>query len=423
MESKLFLIILLASSVACQNAIEEIFEEFQHSEPIIPANACSMFINNQTGYPEPLYLQPGTEKFLHPNNRNRILTLTANQEVEMYCAEFSTPSGAQGLIKVNCVSGSTVRYGSTNYDFANIACKSGPLAIAKRRTSGTTKCYNNGIFVDVGFSLPDGRFVKTYTVCHDPILERIHYSYYILEPHTDGNQQGLTRPSFRQEDFFPGKDINYLQTTNVQRQTLATILGSSDQAYKFIPDPPGNYFMSRGHIAAMTDFVYATEQFATFFYINTAPQWQGFNSLNWQSVEDGTRKLAADRGITLDTYTGTFGVTQLWNEAGTRFDLHLYHNQSTGGRGFPVPMIFYRIIVNKAANSGAVFLGVNNPYLTLADINNLGYIVCDDVSDRITYISWQKDNISRGYSYVCEVNDFLRRVPHISGLSVSYLLV
>lgn len=87
-----------------------------------------------------------------------------------------------------------------------------------------------------------------------------------------------------------------------------------------------------------------------------------------------------------------------------------------------MPRLYYKIIVHRAANSGVVLIGVNNPHLTLNDIL-ANYIVCTDVAHRLNWVSWQRTNLHRGYSYACEVNDFLRAVPHIPGLSVANLLV
>lgn len=131
------------------------------------------------------------------------------------------------------------------------------------------------------------------------------------------------------------------------------------------------------------------------------------------------RVLAADRNIALDVYSGTFGVTRLANTAGVAQDIYLYVNGAT--RQIPVPKIFYRMLLNKADNSGVVLIGVNNPHLTLEEIKK-DYIVCTDVSSQITYIKWQKDNIERGYSYACTVNDFVKAVPHVN-VSASKLLV
>jgi DNA/RNA non-specific endonuclease len=118
-------------------------------------------------------------------------------------------------------------------------------------------------------------------------------------------------------------------------------------------------------------------------------------------------------------YSGTTGVTRLADTSSVLREIFLYVNGNT--RQIPVPKLYYKIIVNLADSSGAVFIGVNNPHLTLAEIQR-DYIICTDYSSQINYITWQKDNIERGYSYVCTVADFLRVVPHVS-LNVSRLLV
>lgn len=100
-------------------------------------------------------------------------------------------------------------------------------------------------------------------------------------------------------------------------------------------------------------------------------------------------------------------------------DIYLYVSGTT--RQIPVPKIYYKILLNKADNSGVVLIGVNNPHLTLDEIKK-DYIVCTDVSSQITYINWQKDNIERGYSYACTVADFVKAVPHVS-VSAGQLLV
>jgi hypothetical protein len=129
--------------------------------------------------------------------------------------------------------------------------------------------------------------------------------------------------------------------------------------------------------------------------------------------------LAASKNINLDVYSGTFGTTLLKDTSNVFREIFLYISGST--KTIPVPKIYYKILHNKAANSGVVLIGVNNPHITLDEIKK-SYIVCTDVSSQINYISWQRDNIQRGYSYACAVNDFLKAVPHVS-LNVGSLLV
>ena len=138
------------------------------------------------------------------------------------------------------------------------------------------------------------------------------------------------------------------------------------------------------------------------------------------SVEISSRRLAADRNIHLDVFTGTFGITHLWTEA--REFRRIFFDWPAAQ--IPVPMIYYKILVNRANNSGIVLIGVNNYHLTLEEIQSNGYIVCNDVADQISYVSWSRTNLVRGYSYACEVQDFLRAVPHVPGLeSINTLLV
>lgn len=131
------------------------------------------------------------------------------------------------------------------------------------------------------------------------------------------------------------------------------------------------------------------------------------------------RVLAANRNIVLDVYSGTHSITRLRDISSNWQQLFFYVNGNT--RQIPVPAIFYKILINKADNRGVVLIGVNNPHLTVDEIKK-DYVVCTDVSSQITYINWQKDNIERGYSYACDVNDFLKVVPHIS-VTTSGLLV
>lgn len=88
--------------------------------------------------------------------------------------------------------------------------------------------------------------------------------------------------------------------------------------------------------------------------------------------------LAANRNIVLDVYCGTFGVTQLRDTSNNWQEIFLYINGAT--RQIPVPKIYYKILLNRAANSGVVLIGVNNPHLTIEEIR-ANYIVCNDGND------------------------------------------
>lgn len=410
----LFLIFLSLGAARSQYgdelAVEEVNEVFQGFNSV-----CQIDISTQTGSPQPLLIRPGTDQFFHPSDRRGILEFGAAQQIELFCANFTAPIAAEGSIFVQCVGGTVFSYNGDTFNFNEFRChRFWPVSTAVRRSD---RCFNNSILVDVGFQVQT-RFLKVFTSCHDPVLETNHYIEYQLTPISDANQRGVIRPNWRQLDFFPGKNVNNLHNRTTQRQTIATILNSQSAADNFIEEPNSEIYLARGHLAAMTDFISANEQRATCLFINTAPQWQTFNARNWYAVELSTRRLAAIRGITLDVYTGSYGVTHLWNESGDRRQIFLGWPASQ----ISVPMLYYKIIIDRSASSGAVFLGVNNVHLSLSDILR-DYVICKDVSSRIEYVNWIRTDIVRGYSYACEVNDFLRRVPHLQGIHVNNLLV
>jgi DNA/RNA endonuclease G (NUC1) len=86
---------------------------------------------------------------------------------------------------------------------------------------------------------------------------------------------------------------------------LSTILGSTEIGNQLIA-PTGDLFLSRGHLTARVDFVFATQQQATFWLTNAAPQWQTFNGGNWNTLEMNVRTFIGQLNRDLIMYTGTW---------------------------------------------------------------------------------------------------------------------
>ncbi|XP_070507818.1 uncharacterized protein [Chironomus tepperi] len=406
-----FLIFLtfVSSHVNSSDELIPIFEEFESTNITEGNIACTIDINTQTGSPQPVYIRPGTNQFFHPSNRNGQIQMSANQAMELWCSgSWASPSGVPNLITATCVSGQTFQYNGINFNFNDFRCSNWPSWTARRTT---TNCFNGGILVDFGYQVGI-RWFHVYTVCHDLVLETTWFTQYQLTPISDANQSGVTRPSWSQAGFFTSREVDTLYTRVRQRQTIAIILDDQDAANRFIEET-SEVFLARGHLAAMTDFILATEQRSTFHFLNVAPQWQTFNNGDWVSVEMSTRSFAANRGLTLDVYTGTWGNGQLWNTAGSWRNIFL----DWPAQRIQMPMIYYKVLIHQETLSGVVLIGVNNPHLSLTDIQTRGYIICPDISNQINYISWTRTNLRRGYSYACEVHDFTRVVPHIPAIN------
>lgn len=155
---------------------------------------------------------------------------------------------------------------------------------------------------------------------------------------------------------------------------------------------------------------------------NIAPQWQVFNDGNWLEIEIGIKQFVADKNIVVDAYTGTFETTTLKDEAGIDHEIYIYVDPTNPNtKLIPVPKIYYKILVDRKSQDGIVLIGVNNPYLTLSEIQN-DYLFCKDVGDKVNWINWNRKNISLGYSYACDVNDFFKVVKHLPHVQVKGLL-
>lgn len=57
-----------------------------------------------------------------------------------------------------------------------------------------------------------------------------------------------------------------------------------------------NKFLARGHLAPNGDFPMDAWHTLTYFYINTAPQWQSINGGGWSSLESKIRKISIKVG-------------------------------------------------------------------------------------------------------------------------------
>jgi DNA/RNA non-specific endonuclease len=200
--------------------------------------------------------------------------------------------------------------------------------------------------------------------------------------------------------FFRNIDPNNLYGSEVQVKTFDTLLGTG-QGKKYI-DYNDYRFFSRGHLVAKADFLYLTLQRVTFHYANALPQWQKFNSLNWDKLEQQVRKFAGDYNHDLEVYTGGFEHSSLPNGHNVKTDLFL-----SPDRKMPVPRIFWKIVYHRTNRAGIAFIGLNNPYQEASEAEHLLNIVCEDISERVKWLHIkvkERKDVKRGYLYTCDMN-------------------
>ncbi|XP_035789367.1 uncharacterized protein LOC118465329 [Anopheles albimanus] len=381
------------------------------------ATGCSIRLNGDLPALQPLILMPGTENFRYPMTSSGILTLYAGETLELACSAGFQLYPEKNSIVIACVIDTQFNYDSKIHMFEEFSCTANWRSVARRTER---RCYNDATIVEVGFEL-GARFPKVMEVCHDEVTYHNHYVVHEFTPANAGFQTGVARPGWIQGNFYPGVNVNTLYTVNMQRETIATILSSQTRADELVQTTANGIYMARGHIAARADFVYAPQQNATFWFLNAAPQWQTFNAGNWERIENSAKSFVASRNINVRVYGGTYGVQTQADGNGDHHEIFLDFDPNGRAR-LQAPKVYYKILHNEAQNSGIVLIGVNNVHLSLEEIRR-DYIFCTDVSSRIGWINWDRENLARGYSYACEVNEFNRVTGHLPNLNVASLLI
>ncbi|XP_058985161.1 uncharacterized protein LOC101888582 [Musca domestica] len=372
-------------------------------DPDVADEGCSFRVTGDLKDPAPLFANFGTLEWLEPNSSG-VVELKSGDAIDMYCSKsFVAPFTNQVKLSAQCLGGFTYLVEGQKYNFSDFSCSAWPVYTARR----TGRSCNGGTdLLEVGFDVSEG-FLKTMDICHDEINEVTRYVHHVLTPSSNGYQRSVNRPSFKPGDFYAGKNVDQLYTQVQQNQTISNILGMDASPYF----EGSNIYLARGHMAAKVDFIFGSPQRATFYFVNAAPQWQAFNAGNWERVEDGVRKYVVDQQLTVDCYTGIWGVATLPDVNGEQRELYLAFDENNNGL-IPVPKIYFRIVIDRASRKGIVLIGVNNPHASLEQIMQ-EYVICEDIGDYIDWINWKKDDLIKGYSYACSVPDFIKVVKHL----------
>ncbi|XP_034481983.1 uncharacterized protein LOC117787545 isoform X2 [Drosophila innubila] len=380
---------------------------FVEDEQGVPVHGdCEFRINGDLQDPAPLFARHDSYELIVPDPTDTV-RLVNGELLDMFCpgVGFAAPFSNRSQLTVQCLQKKYFLIDGLIYPFSNFSCTAWPTYTALRTGR---KCNGGTDLVKVGFQLEDDGFLQAYDVCHDELAEATRYVHHVLYPSSYDYQLGVARPSFLELDFYGGRDVNRKYTQVQQNITISEILGLDASPYFNYTE---DRFLARGHLIAKSDLIFGAMQMSTFLFINVAPQWQSFNGGNWARVESSVRKFVADRNLTTDCYTGTWGVSTLPDVEGIERELYLDFDQNNNGL-IPVPMIYFRVIIDRESREGIVLVGVNNRYATLEQIQK-DYILCEDIGHQLSWISWLKEDLHEGYSYACTVEDFTKVVKDL----------
>ncbi|XP_026765182.2 uncharacterized protein LOC113523414 [Galleria mellonella] len=384
-------------------------------------NGCSIRVNGDLGQPQPVYIR--NNNYLVPTGTTGRINFNTGDQVTVSCTGsgrivqhpniVSTVQTATATcVSNNLVSGSGWLNG--NGQFGQLTCSTHSFHDAQATNE---RCFNNNLVIRVGFTV-NNVFYPKYWSCFDQNRLEVLYVWYEQNIPNAIYQSGVDRPNWLAGSFFPGIDINNRYTQAQQKASIARLVGQN-LADKYITS---HQFLARGHLAAKTDFIYATGQRSSFYFINAAPQWQPFNAGNWNWLEQNLRHRIGQAGYNTIIYTGTFGVTQLRDQNNRLVDFYL-HTDINNNPQVPVPLYYYKVAYDPSRRLGTAFISINNPYYTEAEVRDLMF--CTDRcrnNNAFNWLNWQPDRIDLGYSFCCTVADFRNFIPHLPDFEVIGLL-
>lgn len=366
---------------------------------------CLLDINKDLPDPQPLHLQPGITEFWPVGDKSQ-LEVNRGDSVELRCTKGFRLKPNDKSLNVTCSEDKTFLVNNEKVPFNLLNCSS-PFKYKVREANST--CGDNSNLYEIGFEVHANRFIKTISVCHNSAAVNTLWTFNKLKPENIHFQKSVSRLNFSKAGFFDKRNMNHLYSKENQKRVFENLLGNN--YVRFFDNR--TQFLARGHLSSKADHIYGVQQRATFNFFNAAPQWQSFNAGTWSAVENGIRRLLEQKKIEVDCYTGTWGVISLPNDKGQLREIYLSTDENNNGE-IPVPKLFYKLIVDRKSRPqrGVVLIGVNNPYVTLNDLNE-DYLICNDISEWVPWIRWKRDNIPKGYFFACRVDDFIRVVDEL----------
>uniref|UniRef100_A0A8D8XU83 DNA/RNA non-specific endonuclease/pyrophosphatase/phosphodiesterase domain-containing protein n=1 Tax=Cacopsylla melanoneura TaxID=428564 RepID=A0A8D8XU83_9HEMI len=370
---------------------------------------CTISTNRDLPNPAGLLLSPYTLKIIYPEMGDKLL-LDPGEEVRIACpGGYLQVKGQKRYEKniVKCKAGNEFEYEDQVSPFYNFTCSDPPTSTLKR----TGLCSLNKTQLMAGFTVLN-QFIPLIEICFDEMRLRTLYTKNDISPDIQGRQINFPRKYFEEDQFFKNVSMSRVYSKGAQIKIMTDILQSRDLVNKYV----GDDIIARGHLTPKGDFVYGAEQMATFYYVNAAPQWHKFNAGNWNDVEEGVRKLAIKRKITLTVYTGSFGVLYYPDKNNINRGIFLARDRKNN-YFFPVPNLFWKVVYDPNSQSAIALVGHNN----LHSVNQTD-ILCPDVSHEISWLSWNRTNVQKGFSYACELSTFRNKIGYLPKFTVTKLL-
>ena len=352
-------------------------------------------------------------KFLYPDEEGFIF-FKKDDPVFLSCGINGNtfkliPHGAYGTFY--CLCDQTFRIRDQSYHFNDLDCEYYIESTVKsnRKVVGQNK-YQIGFEVDKS----EENFVNLIDVYYEEEFKVTTYVKSEISKFIAGGQDtNVPEPYYSNKCCFPKKKtwldfINeWVQNESFRIQLPSTLPYVSEDNYV---RPGTDYVFIYTFLTPRQSMVYSAAAIATYSKLNIESQWKAVNH-NWRCIENHVNEMAKVLKKNLVVYTGGYNILKNADKAdGIRRDMYLYAHKEGEiiKREVPLPRYFYKMVIDFTTDSGVVFVTVNNPYKPESERQ-----ICTDaytsVEDFSMPANWEPNNRLRGYSYMCKVDDFLKK--------------
>jgi hypothetical protein len=359
-----------------------------------------------------------------PDDRNITLPVGATIIISCNGGHFSGSFETTKTILATCNQDFRLEVQDTILDYDKLDCVNFKSQIAK---TTSTSCGPNAIIIEVGFQIGlNIRFLPQMVVCFDTKNQIPLYTHYNMTKSIGFIKSYLQTTYVTDAVFNPDIDFDAMYNFTHEQQEINKLLGLPADSTKYVAPlscrPPGGaqtpgFCFTPRQLTDRGSFVYIPQQQATFRYINVAPQWY-FLDYNLNKLERNVVDYVKTNKLDLEVYTGTFGVASYPHEI-TGEDVALFMYVSGSDKAVPVPLIFWKLVYDAVGQRATVFLTVDDPYQSDVSKN----VICDDVSDGIGWLTWEKHNVTKGYSYACAYEDAKKTISYLPDIIVKEILV
>jgi len=291
--------------------------------------------------------------------------------------------------------------GNKTYSYKDLGCSDWPLETVMPK--GSCGPNNESTLIEISFAVSQSSSKVLIASCLEMTTYQSLWSRHVIPKQIDQRNPGGNMPYFLDDGLYDFSMETYMYyTKDLQRQTIALLVGSEELADTYVEDS-GDVYMARGHFAPKADFMFTTWQRASYHYINVQAQWQIFNAGNWVYLENGLRDYVVAKGKDMLVYTGSHGVMELDDIDGKKVSINLNLEMPEVAR-LPAPRFYWKMVVDESENLGVVLIGVNNPHLREEEVGQ--YRICQAIDNHPLLDNvYHPDDIRRGIMYACSVED------------------